>query len=442
MVKSIKKKIKLVHKYILSEKEINQIKNYCQKNDIEILKMNDDHTDIFSEIGNLNKLFNLISSEFDFIQNVIGLDSIKLNNYLKIHKNAKTRINPKVSISNLFDYYKIPRDFNGNGQTIGIIELGGGYNINDLNTYFKNLGQTHIPTIKSVSIDGAQNNPSDTNSSIEVVLDIEIAGSIASASTIVVYFAPNTTVGFYDAIWYATNDTINNPSILSISWGFPEVLSYPGTLMAFDSLFSKAISKGMNIFVASGDNGSSDGIQNGNPHVDFPASSPNVIGCGGTTINNISDPNSETVWHNNTGSSGGGYSTVFSKPSYQLNNNSNQYRGVPDVCGNADPNTGYSIYINGQYIMVGGTSAVAPLWAGFTALLNQSNAGQSIGFLNIPFYQNQYILKDITIGNNDTVPNTNNLYNASKGWDPCTGLGSINGINIINRLVPPYKYGQ
>lgn len=443
---------KFIHKYPLNNNNIQKLNDYCLNNNITITHMDPSHyTNISSDINNLYNLFKVdndlnyvIPQELNFIRSIVGFDyNKKFNSYLKLNKeDIVPKLEPKVTINNLFTYYNIPKDFNGTGQTIGIIELGGGYNINDLNTYFTNLGLSKKPIIKSVFLDGAINDTSDYSSSIEVVLDIEIAGSIANASTIVVYFAPNTTVGFYDAIWYATHDTVNNPSVISISWGAPEPYWYPGTMQAFNNLFINAVNKGINIFVASGDAGSSDGINDGKPHVDFPASSPYVIGCGGTTITNVSNPNSEIVWKNSTGASGGGFSTIFTKPGYQLNNSSNTFRGVPDVCGNADPTTGYFIYINGQYIQVGGTSAVAPLWAGFTALLNQSNAGESIGFLNVPFYSNKYILKDVTVGNNDTVPNTVGLYNASVGWDPCTGIGSINGIAIINRLVPPSKYGQ
>lgn len=204
-----------------------------------------------------------------------------------------------------------------------------------------------------------------------------------------------------------------------------------------------AATLGVTVTIASGDNGSSDGETDGNLHVDFPASSPYALACGGTSLkgsgNNIS---SETVWNetaSNEGATGGGVSAVFALPSYQSSagvpvqpNTNFAGRGVPDVAGNADPVTGYSVIVDGQSIVVGGTSAVAPLWAALIALINQQ-LGTPVGFVNPKLYtQGENGFNDITSGNNDD--SGLGYYSAGPGWDPCTGLGSPNGTALLSAL--------
>ena len=318
--------------------------------------------------------------------------------------------------------------YTGKNQTIAIIELGGGYKQSDMDYYFgpNGLNLSKNPTIIPISIDGATNNPTDpTGASVEVVLDIQIAAAIAPEATILVYFAPNSFSGFYNAIRAAINDTFYKPSIISISWGAPEVYWGRSTLFLYDNLFKTAVAKNINIFCASGDNGSSDGLRGVN--ADFPSSSPNVISCGGTTLNATEiSIQSEVVWNRLGGATGGGYSAYFSKPSYQINVKGSK-RGVPDVCANADPYTGYKIYIDGSYMVIGGTSAVSPLLSGLTALLNQSK-NKNLSFLN-----KQYFYPKPANFCIDILSGSNGAYKASKGWDACSGNGRING-NIVSYL--------
>jgi kumamolisin len=179
--------------------------------------------------------------------------------------------------------YQWPATASGTGQTIGIIELGGGYRTTDLTTYFKSLNLT-TPAITSVSVDGGKNAPSNANSADgEVMLDIEVAGSVAQGASIVVYFTPNTDQGFTDAITTAIHDTTNNPSVISISWGGPESSWTAQAMTALDAACQSAAALGVTITVAAGDNGSTDGATGNN--VDFPASSPHVVACGGTELN-------------------------------------------------------------------------------------------------------------------------------------------------------------
>jgi kumamolisin len=341
----------------------------------------------------------------------------------------------------LAQLYQFPTGLDGTGQTIAIVELGGGYKSGDLTTYFKNL-KLKSPNIAAVSVDGGTNTPG-SDADAEVLLDIEVAGAVASGASIAVYFAPNTDQGFVDAILDAAHDTTRKPSVISISWGGPEDSWTAQSQAAMNQALQDCAALGVTVTVASGDNGSSDGVQDGKLHVDFPASSPYALACGGTTLRaGGSSIQSETVWNEtaqNEGASGGGVSTVFPIPSYQASakvpvnpQTSFAGRGVPDVAGDADPVTGYQVEVDGQATVVGGTSAVAPLWAGLVALLNQK-LGTPVGFLNPALYAAQQgITNDVTSGNNDDA----NLgsYTAGPGWDPCTGLGSPNGNAILNAL--------
>jgi len=324
---------------------------------------------------------------------------------------------------------------NGTGQCIGIIELGGGFQLDDLNNYFTSLN-LNVPQVISVSVDGGTNSPSDPSSpDTEVMLDIEVAGAVAPAAKIVVYFAPNTDQGFLDAITTAIHDSTNQPSVISISWGSAESNWTSQALTNFDEAFQSAAAMGVTVCVAAGDNGSSDAVNDGNNHVDFPASSSFVLACGGTTLQASNGQIvSEAVWNDlpNGGATGGGVSDVFALPTYQTGFNvpapttATGGRGVPDVAGDADPNTGYNILVDGQSEVVGGTSAVAPLWAGLIAVMNQQ-LGKPIGFLNPQIYVQTVEASgfhDITSGNNGA-------FSAGPGWDACTGLGSPVGAQLL-----------
>jgi kumamolisin len=320
----------------------------------------------------------------------------------------------------------------GQGQCVAIIELGGGFRLADLDTYFKSLG-VPTPSVVAVSVDHATNSPTnDANGPDgEVMLDVEVVGAIAPQANIVVYFAPNTDAGFLDAITTAIHDTTHKPSVISISWGGPESSWTAQAMTAMDDAFQAAATMGITVCVASGDGGSSDGLTDGADHVDFPASSPFTLACGGTSLNaSGSSISSEVVWNDgaNNGASGGGVSSFFALPSWQAGlkavNSQGQStalskRGVPDVAGNADPQTGYVVRIDGTNTVIGGTSAVAPLWAALLARLNQVT-GKPAGYVNPSLYQNPQALRDITRGNNGD-------FDAAAGWDACTGLGSPNG---------------
>ncbi len=383
------------------------------------------------------------------IEAVLGLDSHPIakphfrvydETKHKKHKPTKPKPSPAPTPAQASSFnppqvaelYGFPTGVDGSGQTIGIIELGGGYNASDLSTYFSGLGVKE-PKVTAVSVDGGANSPGDPNGADgEVALDIEVAGSIAPGANIAVYFTTNTSQGFLDALTTALHDTANGPpSVVSISWGSPESNYTAQSLSAFDDACQSAAALGITITVASGDSGSTDGGSGNN--VDFPSSSPHVLGCGGTElIASGTAIEEEVVWDDlasGGGASGGGVSTVFALPSWQAKANvpkastSAGGRGVPDVAGDASPETGYNVSFDGQSEVVGGTSAVAPLWAALIALLNQQR-GSNIGFANPTLYASaEKGFRDITEGNNGS-------FSAAAGWDACTGLGSPNGSQL------------
>jgi kumamolisin len=342
--------------------------------------------------------------------------------------------------------YDFPTGVDGAGECIALIELGGGYKTSDLNSYWSQLKLTETPSVSAVSVGDGSNNPTgDANGPDgEVMLDIEVAGSIAPGAKIVVYFADNTDAGFLNAITTAVHDSTNNPSVVSISWGGPESSWTQQAMTSMDEAFQSASAMGVSVCVAAGDDGSTDGVTDGLNHVDFPASSPNVLACGGTQlVASGSSINSETVWNelaNNEGATGGGISDVFPLPSWQngagvppsANPKKNVGRGVPDVTGDADPTTGYVTRVDGSPDVIGGTSAVAPLWAGLIALINQS-IGKPVGFINPLLYQDAGTARDL----NDITSGNNGAYSAGPGWDACSGLGSPIGNQVAAALGAP-----
>jgi PKD repeat protein len=362
------------------------------------------------------------------VKNILGFNNMKMMtpNFRLTEEFTRSSKHPFTPLE-VAKLYNFPTNSNGEGQKIGIIQLGGGYRLLDLHHYLESLGIYQFPVVNDISVDGGVNNINDNSgANVEVSLDLQIIASIVPSSNINVYFAPNNEKGFYNAISKAIQNQCN---IISISWGITESFLSNSVLSTFNSLFQYASSKNITILAASGDRGSSDGYFGNN--VNFPSSSPFILACGGTTLytddgNTISN---EIVWNNSstTSATGGGFSSFFSKPDYQNNINYNfqEKRGVPDISGNADPYTGYKIYLNKEEgeIVVGGTSAVSPLLSGLIARLNHLG-GSPIGFFHDKIYKRPEICRDITIGNNGS-------YNAGLNWDPCTGNGTPNGDKIL-----------
>jgi kumamolisin len=353
-----------------------------------------------------------------------------------------------VQVASLYDF---PAGTDGTGQTIAIIELGGGYTAADLTTYFGGLSLP-VPSVTSVDVDNGSNSPGQAADG-EVELDIEVAGAVAPKASFVVYFAPNTDQGFIDAISDAVNSK-PTPIAVSISWGGPESSWTSQTMSGMNQAIADAAALGATVTVASGDNGSSDNASStSGVAVDFPASSPYSLACGGTTlIGNAatSTITSEVVWNEiakQAGAGGGGVSVVYAQPAWQksagvpataatgvtgIGSAAEPGRGVPDVAGNADPYSGYQIVVDGKPEPIGGTSAVAPLWAGLIARLAQAS-GTRFGLLQPLLYAG--ITPGVEVaGFRDIVDGGNGAYKAGPGWDACTGLGSPNGTTLLARL--------
>lgn len=362
----------------------------------------------------------------DWIFGIKGTkESIVYHNYLKPHHGGGIPNSTDIPwrVPHLCWSYGWPTGLAGGGK-IAIVELGGGWTWNDMGRFFGSLGQP-MPHIVDVSVDGTTNNqdPTDPNSG-EVVLDIQVAAcsyyiATGKPANIRVYWANNTSMdSIASAVTAAMKDGCD---VCSISWGSDEANWGAEAAQQLDAACAAAVAAGMIVFAAAGDNDSSDGGPTP-ANVDLPASSPHVVGCGGTNRPHMSTPqNPETVWNNNPGNTdgsgtGGGYSTLFPIQSWQVGApvpiKVANGRMVPDVAANADPNTGYHIILDGQDVVVGGTSAVAPLYAGLFA-----SFGTKLGFVNEKLWANPGCFYDITSGNNGE-------FAAAVGSDPCTGLGT------------------
>jgi hypothetical protein len=348
------------------------------------------------------------------------------------------------TVPELTRLYDFPADLDGTGQCVGLIELGGGYLESDIEAYMRNAG-LGVPRITSVSVDGAVNSPGSPADAV-VVLNIETVAAAAPGARIVVYFAPNTDRGFTDAITTAVADDVNNPSVLCIAWGTPESSWTDETITAIDRALAKAAARGITVCCAAGDGGPTDGVLGNEPHVDFPASSPYALACGGTRISVTAGRiDEEVVWNDlarHAGGTGGGFSRRFAVPDWQAGDPASMTRaatsgrGLPDVAINASPNSGYQVLLDGQSTVVGGTSAVVGLWAGLIARLNQG-LGERVGFLNPVLYRNlgpAGVLRDITEGSTKLGDGSEVGFDARPGWDPCTGWGSPNGERLLAAL--------
>jgi kumamolisin len=385
---------------------------------------------------------------------VLGLDTRpQAQPHVRTRGDTAPTATPGISYppNQVADIYNFPAGTDGTGQTIAVIELGGGFTASDLAAYFGNLG-IPVPSITAVSVDGGSNNPGDTSrATVEVNLDIDVIGAAAPGAAQLVYFAPsNGDQGFVDAISDAAQAT-PAPIAISISWGQSEDSWTAQGMAAMNQAMSDAAALGITVCASAGDNGSSDGVNDGQVHVDFPASSPYALACGGTKL--IADPatgvvSSEVVWNelaSNDGAGGGGVSDQFPVPSWQASAGvparasgqlaaagADGWRGVPDVAGNADPETGYQIYQGGKGQVMGGTSAVAPLWSALIARLAQAT-GQRFGLLPPLVYAGVSPGLDVA-GFRDITSGNNGAYSAGPGWDACSGLGAPDGTALLARL--------
>lgn len=318
------------------------------------------------------------------------------------------------SVPDLCAAYQWPTSLAGGG-IIAIVELGGGWTGHDMTEYFASIKQP-LPNITDISVDGTKNHPGGEADG-EVALDIQVAAAAyyvatGKPATIRVYWASDIAI----AVRAAAKDGCD---VCSISWGADEAVWGKAAADDMEAAAQEAAHAGMTVFAASGDNDSSDGGPSA-ANVDLPAGCPHVIGCGGTNKTR----SSEVVWNDAPGSAsgdgtGGGYSTLFAMPAWQTGHApAGTGRMVPDVAACADPATGYQIYYQGGSQVVGGTSAVAPLYAGLFAAF-----GEKLGFISDKLWANAAAFADVTSGDNGA-------YHAQVGPDPCTGLGVPIGIKL------------
>jgi len=319
-----------------------------------------------------------------------------------------------LSASDVIDRYQFP-DADGTGVTVGIVQFRGEFKADDFSRCMAAQGVTSSPPIIKRIDNAALQHDIQTTKDLEAALDIQIISALAPGARTVIYQAPDSERGFLDAIRTAIFDDELAPSILSISYGWPEQLWTPAAVSILEELFAAAALLGVSVFCASGDNGAE--LQyDGRPHVLAPASSPFVHACGATTIVADSPTLQETVWEN----TGGGFSERFGAPSWQKAmpagpaQSAALGRGVPDIAAQESP--GYLVYLDGVELAVGGTSAVAPMWAALAARVNQ-RLGTPIGFFAPLLYASH------PTGFREIVDGSNGHFEAHAGWNACTGLG-------------------
>lgn len=337
---------------------------------------------------------------------------------------TKTATTP-MAVAQCYNFPKVdPKIMNK--RTIAILEFGGSYQLKDIIAYC-NRYNIPVPTITNVFLDGAVAVSDPQGADGEVALDICIAASAAPGINIVVVFAPNTLQGYIDGVDKCYQLT-RESDVVASSWGGPEDTWDAPTMAAIDAKILAGLERGIAFLAAAGDSGSSDGegLSLINKHVDYPASSPYAIACGGTTLQMNPDGTrlSETAWSD----SGGGVSSIYPGPSWQKVTPEVPYtnRMVPDIAGNADPATGYLVEIDGQVQQVAGTSALPPL---FAALICSWNAilNQHVGNLHTKFYANPECFYDVVEG-------SNGAFKAGVGYDCITGLGVIDGTHFLGVL--------
>ena len=394
----------------------------------------------------------------DIVQGVFGLDNRRVALRRRKFPHA-TGAHGKDTIpaswytpAELAKRYNFPAG-DGAGQTVGLLEFGGGFFADDLKM-FCNLAGVPVPKVKTVSVDGTPTDSVDGTEG-ETMLDVEVVAGVCPKSTIVVYFSHWDDQGWLNALDAAVHDSDNDPGVVSISWGNAEDTDIwtDQTMAQVNETLKDAVTLGVTICVASGDDGSSDAIGDGHAHADFPGSSPYVLSVGGTTIPSKTSTG-DIVWKEGDGlrsdgggSTGGGVSAVFPRPDWQkditiqsVNTGAIVGRCVPDVAANADWTASpYLLVVDGKSEPNGGTSAASPLWAALITLIN-AKRGNRIGYLTPLLYQTDGNGTTIgATGCNDIQSGDNNTdqlggYKSGPGYDAVSGWGTPNGAQLLAAL--------
>jgi subtilase family serine protease len=475
-------------RFSATDEDIAAVVNYATSNGLTVISTHapSAHIELAGSAGTINSLFGItlqnvttpngtfrswtgdveVSPDVNnIIEHIAGLDTLppytkKLSEF-SITNSTPAGLQAITPIQ-AATAYQFPSS-SAAGQCIGIIEYGGGYTQQNLTSSFSAIGLTN-PTTVDVSVGGYTNTPDNNIYGYcpEVMLDIFCAGAVAPSATLAVYFG---NINFLNAgpTWGAAlnaaiHDSVNNPSVLSVSYGAGEISYFwgPTAISYVDNILMQSVALGITVCVSSGDQGSIwSGDGGTTPDTEYPGSSPYVLCIGGTTLELNTDNTiySEVTWGTystppgGSGTGGGISQYDNSLPSWQSGLTYTPYtyptgagsatsltsRGVPDVSANADPSSGYQFYwgTGNSFAQYGGTSAAAPVWAGFIARLN-AITGTRLGFANTLFYSNPNVFRDITVGNNANY--INNGYAATPGWDACTGLGTPIGTAILGLL--------
>jgi kumamolisin len=397
----------------------------------------------------------------DVVQGVFGLDSRRVARDRRELAQAKQRRH-MMSVpsawyvpAELATHYDFPAG-DGGGQTVALLEFGGGYFSSDLAGFCQLANIAPPPTVTAISTDGTPTDAKD-GAEGEVMLDIEVIAGVCPKAGIAVYFAQFTEQGWITAIDAAVHDQTNDPGVLSASWGEAEDIDIWTTsaMNQVNDTLQEAALVGMTICIAAGDDGSSDAVLDGQAHVDFPASSPYVLAVGGTTIPVKGGSTPDVVWKegdglrsDNGGSTGGGVSTVFARPDWQagiaiepINAGAILGRCMPDLAANADWNASpYLLYVDGAAQPNGGTSAASPLVAALIALINAAQ-GRRVGYLTPVLYQANPGTSGtvgaagcVDVQSGDNITATVGGFVAGAGYDACSGWGTPNGQALAQTL--------
>ena len=397
----------------------------------------------------------------ELVEGVFGLDNRRISRRPRPpvrHDQAAKALSGVPSTwyksGQLAAHYNYPPG-DGSGQTVGILEFGGGYFPDDLAAYCQ-LANVPVPTVKAISVDGTSTSLKD-GSEGEVMLDVEVVAGVCPQATIAVYFAANNDQGWINALPAALHDAANSPGVISVSWGGPEADWTSQSIQQINDALAEAAHLGVTVCYAAGDDGSSDADMDGQAHVGFPCSSPYALAVGGTTIPSPAGQQPDIVWfegdglrNDNGGSTGGGVSAVFPLPAWQsgisipsVNPGGLAGRVIPDVAANADWNASpYLLVVDGGAQPNGGTSAATPLVAALIALINaQLPAGKRVGYLTPLLYQKSSpgsatvgptACTDVVTGQNATAQAGG--YSAGPGFDAASGWGTPNGAKWLAAL--------
>jgi kumamolisin len=435
----------------------------------------------------------------NIVEGVFGLDNRRMarrtSGERRIGGGGGGGVTSTITPPDVAKAYNFPSN-SAKGQTIAVLEFSGptdfgdnGFVQSDIDGYIEHLnirpGTNLVSTNVGQVVVHHPGNVPGGGYDFEIALDLEIIVSVAQEAKVVVYFSTMTEQGWVDAISHIVNDDANDPSVLSISWGWSELESktelaenafwgdFGWSQQAFNNVstwFRAAAEIGMTVFTGSADYGSDCGEGDGMAHVVYPGSDPWVTCCGGTVINGFS-PLVEDTWYEDyvapsgqpgVNATGGGISYLVDLPYWQsnwywalsaetgpniplsVNPDHHQGRGVPDIAGNAAVKSGYFLWLHGSLTTTpgGGTSAVAPLYAALVARINAS-LGTRVGYLNPTLYElgvaGSTVFRDINDGIGNSVPTDvgpSPGYFSGPGWDACTGWGSLDGSALLSALTP------